>query len=91
MGGRGLGHNPEQLFAAAYASAFASALQHAASLQDKLDTVRDVKTHVAVVLGHPSDSKGFGVEVNLTVEGCEDDELIAAAHDVSIIQADVSR
>ncbi|KZV75023.1 hypothetical protein PENSPDRAFT_681465 [Peniophora sp. CONT] len=81
MGGRGLGHNPEQLFAAAYASSFASALQQAASLLNKLDAVRDVQTHAAVVLGHPSDTNGFGVEVSLTVEGCEDDELIAAAHD----------
>ena len=82
MGGRGLGHNPEQLFAAAYAASFASALQHVASLQGKVDAVRDVKTHAAVVLGHPSDRKGFAIEVDLTVEGCQDDELIAAAHEV---------
>jgi Ohr subfamily peroxiredoxin len=95
IGGRGEGANPEQLFAAGYAACFASALRRAAAVRGKHDAVRDARTHVDVALGQPTGKEGFGVEVKIAVEGCDDNELIRAAHEVRVgcpgaVCADVS-
>lgn len=44
------------------------------------------KVNASVFLGHPEDPEvdGFGLRVELTVEGCDDDSIISAAHEVSI-------
>lgn len=44
------------------------------------------KVHSKVYLGHPKDPnlEGFGLRVELSVEGIEDDDIIAAAHNVSL-------
>ena len=41
--------------------------------------------HTKVYLGHPTDREGFGLKVDINVEGVEDDAIIAAAHDVSLL------
>ena len=45
-----------------------------------------VKVHAKVFLGHPEnpDIEGFGLRVELGVEGIEDDDIIAAAHEASL-------
>lgn len=42
------------------------------------------KVYTNVFLGHPEDPNidGFGLRVELLVEGCDDDSIIAAAHEV---------
>ncbi|KAI0066065.1 OsmC-domain-containing protein [Artomyces pyxidatus] len=82
MGGRGDGHNPEQLFAMGYASCFLGALQLAASRAGQKAVGDRAKIHASVVLGHPSDRDGFGLKVHLSVEGVEDESLLVAAHDM---------
>lgn len=51
----------------------------------KKDIAQNAKIHTHVFLGHPKDPdmEGFGLRVELTVEGCDDDAIIASAHDVS--------
>ncbi|VDC05554.1 unnamed protein product [Peniophora sp. CBMAI 1063] len=81
MGGTKRGQNPEQLFAMAYAACFSNAIQQMASYQGKLKIARNTRTRADVVLGHGGPkSNGFDVEVIITVEGCDDDALIAAAN-----------
>ena len=84
MGGKTHGQNPEQLFAMAYAACFSNAIQQMASYQGKLDIARNCRTRADVLLGHADPHRGgFEVEVIITIEGCDDDSLIAAAHEVS--------
>ncbi|KAH8108027.1 OsmC-like protein [Cristinia sonorae] len=82
-GGKGEGQNPEQLFAMGYSACFLGALQLAASRVDKRELVEQAKVNAAVFLGHPEDPNmdGFGLRVELTVEGCDDDAIISAAHE----------
>ncbi|TCD68052.1 hypothetical protein EIP91_011596 [Steccherinum ochraceum] len=82
-GGKGEGQNPEQLFAMGYSSCFLGALQLAASRADKRDMADLAKVNASVFLGHPEDPNmdGFGLRVELTVEGCDDDAIISAAHE----------
>ncbi|KAI0335139.1 OsmC-like protein [Cubamyces sp. BRFM 1775] len=82
-GGKGDGQNPEQLFAMGYASCFLGALQLAAARANKKELAENAKVTANVFLGHPSepDIDGFGLRVELTVEGCDNDEVIAAAHE----------
>ena len=42
------------------------------------------RVHTLVFLGHPAEAdwEGFGLRVEIEVEGCEDDEIIRAAHEV---------
>ncbi|OBZ70597.1 hypothetical protein A0H81_09155 [Grifola frondosa] len=86
-GGKGDGQNPEQLFAMGYSSCFLGALQLAASRANKKELAENAKVSASVFLGHPSDPSldGFGLRVDITVEGCNDDQIIAAAHEVSVI------
>ncbi|EIW63212.1 OsmC-like protein [Trametes versicolor FP-101664 SS1] len=82
-GGKGDGQNPEQLFAMGYSSCFLGALQLAAARANKMEIAENAKVTANVFLGHPSepDIDGFGLRVEINVEGCNDDAVIAAAHD----------
>ncbi|PSR79251.1 hypothetical protein PHLCEN_2v7109 [Hermanssonia centrifuga] len=82
--GKGDGQNPEQLFAMGYSSCFLGALQLAASRADQKEMAENAKITASVFLGHPTDPDmdGFGLRVELNVEGCDDDAIIQAAHDV---------
>lgn len=66
LGGSGLGHNPEELFAMGYAACCLGAMRFAAS-SEKLGTVPEnatVNAHVGI--GGRSDG-GFGLKVRLVV------------------------
>ncbi|KIP05578.1 hypothetical protein PHLGIDRAFT_91930 [Phlebiopsis gigantea 11061_1 CR5-6] len=82
-GGKGDGQNPEQLFAMGYSACFLGALQLVGARAGKKEIVDKAKVHATVFLGHPTDAnmEGFGLRVELTIEGCEDDALIQAAHE----------
>ena len=84
MGGSGEGSNPEELFAAGYASCFHSALKLIAG-QRKLK-VTDSSVSAEVGIG-PNDAGGFALTTALHVElpGLDQataDELVEAAHQV---------
>jgi hypothetical protein len=70
--------------ARSHPACFLGALQHVAATTGKKDAVKGAKVHAKVLLGHPDSPalEGFGIAVDLTVEGVQDDELIAAAHEV---------
>jgi len=82
IGGKGDGPNPEQLFGMGYASCFLGSLQLMAARANKKELAENAKVHATVFLGHPTDPdmEGFGLRVDLTIEGCNDDEIIDAAH-----------
>jgi Ohr subfamily peroxiredoxin len=66
LGGSGLGHNPEELFALGYSACYLGAMRFAAT-SEKLGTVPEsasVSAHVG--LGPRSDG-GFGLKVKLVV------------------------
>jgi Ohr subfamily peroxiredoxin len=66
LGGSGLGHNPEELFAIGYSACYLGAMRYAASTE-KLGTVPEnatVNAHVGI--GGRSDG-GFGLKVRLVV------------------------
>ncbi|WP_040788274.1 organic hydroperoxide resistance protein [Nocardia paucivorans] len=82
MGGRGGATNPEQLFAAGWASCFHSALKAVAA--NRKVTITDSAV-VAEIGLHPTQEGGFGLSAALHVElgGIDQDsaeELVAAAH-----------
>ncbi len=77
MGGPGGEYaNPEVLFAAGYAACFHSAMKFVA-LAEKVD-VSDSEVSATVGIG-PSDTKGFGLEVELDVSVPNVDEAVAKA------------
>ncbi|KAH9858472.1 OsmC-like protein [Lenzites betulinus] len=80
LGGKGDGQNPEQLFAVGYAACFLSALQMVAGKTGKTDRARNAVVHTQVHLGQPEGMEGFGLQVDIQVEGVEDMELIQAGH-----------
>lgn len=88
MGGPadGLGTNPEQLFAAGYASCFHSALKLVARRM-KLDA-DDSTVTAAVGLGQIEGSQGFGLTVELTVslpkvpDAEQGQQLVETSHQV---------
>jgi Ohr subfamily peroxiredoxin len=82
LGGKGDGNNPEQLFAMGYAACFLGALQMVAGQQGKTDAARNAAVHAQVHLGPPEGSAGFGLAVDVQVEGVDDQELIDAGHAV---------
>jgi len=81
LGGRGGGQNPEQLFAMGYASCFLGALQMMAGKAGKVNDAKNAVIHTKVHLGEPKDIGGFGIAVDIKVEGVEDEALIQAAHE----------
>lgn len=81
LGGKGDGQTPEQLFAMGYASCFLGALQMMAGRTGKTESARNAIVHASVHLGEPEELGGFGLAVDIKVEGVEDEELIMAGHD----------
>jgi Ohr subfamily peroxiredoxin len=84
MGGPGGATNPEQLFAVGYAACFHSALKLVAKEFDA--DVDGTEVSAAVGIG-PSDTGGFGLQVELDVfaPGMEPDlarRVVARAHEV---------
>ena len=66
LGGSGLGHNPEELFAVGYAACYLGAMRFAAS-SEKLGTVPvDASVTATVGIG-PRAEGGFGIQVALEV------------------------
>ena len=63
---------------------FLSALQMVAGQTGKVDMARNAVIHAEVHIGQPEDKEGFGLQVDIQVEGVEDEELIQAAHKVSL-------
>lgn len=85
MGGSGEGTNPEQLFAAGYASCFHSAMKTVAR-KTKQNT-DDSTVTAAVGIGPINGGAGYGLEVEMVVslpnlERAEAEELVAKAHQV---------
>jgi osmotically inducible protein OsmC len=66
LGGSGLGHNPEELFAMGYAACYLGAMRFAAS-SEKLGTVPENATVTAHVGIGPRSEGGFGLAVRLEV------------------------
>lgn len=66
LGGSGLGHNPEELFAVGYAACYLGAMRFAAS-SEKLGTVPETATVNAHVGIGPRSDGGFGLKVRLVV------------------------
>lgn len=79
LGGTGQGENPEQLFAMGYSSCLLGAIQLVARGMGKTEMAKNAKVHVSVHLGEPKDMEGFGIGVDIKVEGI-DDELLQAGH-----------
>lgn len=76
--------NPEQLFAAAYSTCFAGALQ-AVAKENGVDDLGDFS--VTAVIGFVKDEDGFNIEATLdsylpTVDKEKGEELINAAHEI---------
>lgn len=66
LGGSGMGHNPEELFAVGYAACYLGAMRFAAT-SEKLGTVPEtasVNAHVGI---GPRSDGGFGLKVKLVV------------------------
>lgn len=61
---------------------FLGALQFVAGKAGKKDAVANAKIHTLVSLGVPEGFEGFGIGVDIKVEGVEDEALIKAAHEV---------
>ncbi|KAI0700739.1 OsmC-like protein [Cytidiella melzeri] len=79
LGGKGDGQNPEQLFAMGYSACLLSAIQLASNNLGKTDEARNAVVHTSVHLGKPKDMDGYGLEVEIQVEGISQD-LIDAGH-----------
>ena len=85
MGGNGEGTNPEQLFAAGYASCFHSAIKSIARTTKQ--NVEGSTVTAAVGIGPINGGAGYGLEVELvvtlpTLERAEAEELVAKGHQV---------
>jgi Ohr subfamily peroxiredoxin len=66
LGGSGLGHNPEEMFALGYAACYLGAMRFVANAE-KLGTVPGDATVTAKVGIGPRSEGGFGLAVHLTV------------------------
>lgn len=66
LGGSGLGHNPEELFAVGYSACYLGAMRFAAQ-SEKLGTVPETATVNAHVGIGPRSDGGFGLKVKLVV------------------------
>lgn len=66
LGGNGLGHNPEELFALGYAACYLGAMRFAAQ-SEKLGTVPDAASVTAKVGIGPRAEGGFGLAITLEV------------------------
>lgn len=50
---------------------------------NKSDAVRGAKVHTEVHIGNAREVEGYGLSVNIKVEGVHDQDLIDAGHQVS--------
>ncbi|KAJ3726895.1 OsmC-like protein [Lentinula raphanica] len=80
MGGTGQGQNPEQLFAMGYSACLLGAIQAVAKGMGKADMAKNAKVHASVHIGEPEGMPGFGIAVDMRVEGI-DEELLKAGHE----------
>ncbi|KAF8893536.1 OsmC-like protein [Infundibulicybe gibba] len=80
LGGPGNGENPEQLFAMGYASCLLGAIQMMAGRMGKSDMAKDAVVRTSVHIGEPKEMGGFGLAVDIKVEGI-DEELLKAGHE----------
>ncbi len=83
-GTKGVGFNPEQLFAAGYAACFGSALQHVFKV--KRLTVATPEVHASVGIGR-NDAGGYSLAVDITavfhgIDQATADSLVIDAHQV---------
>lgn len=62
---------------------FLTSLQLAAGKMNKSDAVRGAKVHTEVHIGNAREVEGYGLSVNIKVEGVHDQDLIDAGHQVS--------
>ena len=87
MGGNGNGTNPEQLFAAGYASCFIGAIKFVAGAQ-KVALPADMSINASVDFGtRTNGAKGFNVDVALSIsipgmDRAKAEALIHEAHEV---------
>jgi len=79
LGGSGDGENPERLFAMGYAGCFLGAIQFKAREFGRPEVGAKAVVHTDVHIGTPNEANGFGLAVDITVEGV-DDEILKAAH-----------
>ncbi|KAF9467446.1 OsmC-like protein [Collybia nuda] len=77
LGGTGKGQNPEQLFAMGYSSCLLGAIHMMAGRMGKAESTKNAVVHASVHLGEPNDIGGFGIAVDIKVEGVPDDVLKA--------------
>lgn len=73
------GQNPEQLFAMGYAGCLLGAIQFVAGGLGKSEMAKKAVVHTSVSLGDAEGLGGFGIAVDIKVEGV-DDELLQAGH-----------
>jgi Ohr subfamily peroxiredoxin len=66
LGGSGLGHNPEELFAVGYAACYLGAMRFAAKSENLGSVPEDATVNAHVGIGPRSDG-GFGLKVRLVV------------------------
>ncbi|KAF5381129.1 hypothetical protein D9757_009400 [Collybiopsis confluens] len=80
MGGNGNGQNPEQLFAMGYSACLLGAIQAVAKNLGKTEMAKNAKVHASVHIGAAEGMSGFGIAVDIKVEGI-DEELLKAGHE----------
>ncbi|TFY78972.1 hypothetical protein EWM64_g5044 [Hericium alpestre] len=82
FGGTGKGQNPEQLLAMGYSepACFLNAIQTVARSKGLDDIARDALVHAEVHIGPPNQVEGFAIEVDIKVQGVDDEELIKEGH-----------
>lgn len=73
-----------------HAACFLGALQMMAGKTGKKDAVKNAVIHASVHLGEAEELGGFGLAVDIKVEGVEDEELIRAGHDVRLAYSRVA-
>jgi len=80
MGGNGKGQNPEQLFAMGYSGCLLGAIQAVAKGVGKSEMAKNAVVRASVHIGPAAELDGFGLAVDIKVEGV-DDELLKAGHE----------
>jgi len=83
LGGKDVGTNPEQLFAAGYAACFGSALSHVAKAQKV--AIGEIKITARVTLGQVGQGFGLAVELEADLPDLPRDQalkLVETAHQV---------
>lgn len=73
---------PGRLLMTWMTACFLGALQMMAGRLGKSEAVKDAVIHTSVHLGEADEIGGFGIAVDIKVEGVEDEEVIKAGHEV---------